>query len=134
MKRLALALLLAGCASKLVFPEPDATWQTSSGQLRYTTATQSLIGEFVVSQRAGHFRLDFSKGGAVPLLRIARNGEHGRAEGALARGQWSGPVEKAPAPLRAWLIDVPEMLAHPAARVDLPGSQPGEKFVFIFNH
>jgi len=125
--------VFAGCATRPVFPEPDASWQTSSGQLQYTTAERSLIGEFVVSQRPGSFRLEFSKGGAVPLLRIARSGEHGRAEGTLARGEWSGPVKKAPAPLRAWLIDVPEMLSRPADRLEIPGTQPGEKFVFVFN-
>lgn len=133
MKRLALCLALAGCTTAPHFPEPSPAWTTHTGQLRHTTAERSVIGEFSATHHGGDFRLEFSKGGAVPLLRIARHGQHARAEGPLARGRWSGLATDAPAPLRGWLIDVPRAFTQPAPRIELTGPQPGERFVFILN-
>ncbi len=142
VNRLALRLLLAGCvvlggcATPLAFPEPDRSWKSYSGQLQYATPARSLIGEFVASQNGkGDFRLEFSKGGSVPLLRVSRHGELARAEGALARGRWSGVAARAPGPLRGWVSEVPAAFAQVAGRtrLEVAGSQPGEKFVFIFN-
>ncbi|MEQ1859896.1 MAG: hypothetical protein ABMA13_08170 [Chthoniobacteraceae bacterium] len=129
--------LLGGCASLPTFPEPDARWMNYSGQLQYVTAERSVIGEFIASRRAGDFRLDVSKGGAAPLLRVARHGDLARAEGALARGRWSGNAGDAPAPLRAWVAEVPEAFARLGTatpqRLVIPGERPGEKIVLIFN-
>ncbi len=133
MKRLALCLALAGCTTAPTFPEPDKSWASSSGQLQYSTAERSVIGEFIASRREGDFRIEFSKGGAVPLLRVARHGEWASAEGAMARGRWSGLAANAPAPLRGWVVDVPAAFARAGGRMEVPGAQPGEKFVFIFN-
>lgn len=137
MKRYFLfCIALVGCASAPTFPEPDKSWTSTTGQLQYSTADRSLIGEFVASTRGDDFRLDFSKGGAVPLLRVARHGDLARAEGALARGRWSGAAASAPAPLRSWVNEVPAAFARAAsgrARIEFAGSQPGEKFVFILN-
>lgn len=136
MKRLALALAFAGCVAPQNFPEPDKSWPSYSGQLRYVTAGRSLIGEFVASAHGDDFHLEFSKGGAVPLLRVARHGALARVEGALARGGWSGAAEKAPAPLRAWVNDVPAAFARTGARetrIEVPGTQPGERFTFMLN-
>lgn len=133
MKRLALSLLLAGCAAAPHFPEPGPAWTTHTGQLHHTTAERSLIGEFTTSHSGDDFRLEFGKVGAVPLLRIARHGQHARAEGPLARGRWNGLVADSPAALRGWLIDVPRAFSQPPSRIELTGPQPGERFVFILN-
>jgi hypothetical protein len=141
VKRLALCLLLAGCvllsgcATSPTFPEPDHSWKSYSGQLQYATPARSLIGEFVVSQNGGDFRLEFSKGGSVPLLRVSRHGELARAEGALARGRWSGVAAKAPGSLHGWVNEVPTAFAQVAgrSRIEVAGTRPGEKFIFILN-
>lgn len=133
---LAAAVLLGGCATPPAFPEPDRSWKSYSGQLQYTNPQRSLIGEFVASQNSrGDFRLEFSKGGSMPLLRISRHGELARAEGALARMGWRGVADKAPGPLRGWVKEVPAAFAQTGSRsrLEVAGASPGEKFVFILN-
>lgn len=145
--------LLAGCASVPPFPEPDSSWKTFSGQLQVVSPERSLIGEFVASRKGNDFRLEFSKGGSVPLIRVSRHEQFARAEGPLARGQWQGVANAAPAPLQGWLVEVPRaftgvqpmMQAAQRAiagtsgpsgkmpsRLEINGAQPGERFVFVF--
>jgi hypothetical protein len=150
---LALAFAFAGCATIPPFPEPDRSWQTFNGQLQYITSGSRVIGEFEVSRRDGDFRLAFTKGGAVPLIRVARHQQYARAEGALARGGWQGTAGKVPGPLQGWINEVPRgfseigpitIAAQSAAhlsggsgsnsprRMEIQGTQPGERFVFVF--
>ena len=159
MKRPALSfaaacVVLAGCATTPSFPEPDKTWQTFNGQLQYITPGSRVIGEFEASSRNGDFRIQFTKGGAVPLLRVSRHQEYAVAEGALARGRWQGKADKAPAALRGWVNEVPRgfsglgpiMTAARGAsrsqgvpggeqprRMEIQGTQPGERFIFVFD-
>jgi hypothetical protein len=131
----AACLALAGCTSLPPFPEPDRTWQTFNGQLQYITAASRVIGEFEVTRRDGDFRLQFTKGGAMPLIRVSRHGQFARAEGALARGHWQGVADQAPAALRGWVNDVPREFSdgNKAGRMEIKGSQAGERFVFVFD-
>jgi hypothetical protein len=150
----AACLILAGCASVPPFPEPDRSWQTFHGQLQYITSGNRVIGEFAASRRDGDFRLEFTKGGAVPLIRISRHQQYARAEGALARGRWLGTADKAPAALKGWLNEVPRgfsglgpvmaaarVAAHQPGmsgsegpqRMEVDGIQPGERFIFVFD-
>jgi hypothetical protein len=150
---LAACLVLAGCSSIPSFPEPDRSWQTYNGQLQYITSGNRVIGEFAASRRDGDFRLEFTKGGAVPLIRVSSHQQFARAEGALARGHWQGTADKAPVALRGWLNEVPRgfsglgpvMAAAKVAaqqpgvirgegpqRMEIDGIQPGERFIFIF--
>ncbi len=154
MKKLLFALLLAGCATAPTFPEPNAQWETFHGQLQYVTAERSVIGEFTATQHASDFKLEFTKGGAVPLIKVQRSMQTARADGPLARGRWWGEAAKAPPPLRGWVDDVPRAFAglepllrrvknaaqpqinvvrSRPSRIEVPGPQPGEKFVFIFS-
>jgi hypothetical protein len=149
------ACLLASCASVPQFPQPNSLWESFSGQLQYVTPERSLVGEFVASRHAQDFQLEFSKGGAVPLMKLARHGAFARAEGPFARGRWQGEAVNAPEALRGWVVEVPRVFASleptmrltanlPRVRVDvdrgrprrieIPGGTPGEKFVFIFAH
>lgn len=101
-----LALLLASCATTVTslheFAEPSA-WQTISGQLAYSDAKVSLIGEVLVRHsRGGDFQLTFTKAGGITLLSLRQDATHGKAEGPLARRGWSGPLGEAPAHLRGW--------------------------------
>lgn len=151
---LATCFVLAGCATVPPFPEPDRTWQTFNGQLQYITAGSRVIGEFEASSRNGDFRLQFTKGGAVPLIRVSRHQQYARAEGALARGRWQGTAEHAPSALRGWVNEVPRgfsglgpvMAAAQLAsqqqgstggerprRMEVQGTQPGERFIFVFD-
>lgn len=159
MNRLAIPLLtaclmVAGCRTIPPFPEPDRSWQTFTGQLQYITASSRVIGEFEASTRNGDFRLQFTKGGAVPLIRVARHQQYAHAEGALARGHWRGVADGSPAALRGWLTEVPRGFSglgpvmaaarlassqqgssgseHPQ-RMEIQGTQPGERFVFVFD-
>jgi hypothetical protein len=140
MKRTALGslagcLVLGGCASLPTFPEPDRSWQTKSGQLQYVTAGKRVIGEVEVSRRGGDFRLQFTKGGAVPLILVSRHGQNARAEGVLARGSWQDLADRAPKALRGWVIDVPREFsrAGDSRRLEINGSQAGEQFIFVFD-
>ena len=146
--------VLGGCATIPAFPEPDATWKTFNGQLQYATTGNRVIGEFEVSHRDEDFRLVFTKGGAVPLIRVSRHQQYARAEGALARGQWQGLANNAPAGLKGWVAELPRafsgldpiMVAARSAgrsqgatggerprRMEIEGTQPGERFVFVFD-
>ncbi len=96
---------LAACqtTSTPQFANPAPDWQTRAGQLAYSGAKMSLIGEMLIrSSTSGDFELTFSKGPGVTLLLIRQNAKFARASGPLARGSWSGPIANAPARLRGW--------------------------------
>ena len=85
------------------FSEPTASWQTKNGQLMYQTAKTTLIGDVLVRfSRSGDFELSLSKG-PVTLLTLRQDASFAEVKGPFAKGGWSGPVEQAPKPLRAWL-------------------------------
>ena len=144
MKRIlsALALIVgfAGCALTPEFSAPDDQWDTFTGQLHYLSPERSLVGEFTAARHGADFRLDFSKGAAIPLLKLSQHGEVLRAEGPLARGRWQGRAEAAPPHLRGW-ARIParfETLQKSPAisrteTLALPGANPGERFTFRFN-
>ena len=146
-------IALAACANSPDFPAPTAQWETFTGQLQYVTKERSVIGEFTAARHSGEFRLEFSKAGAVTLLKLARHGDVLRAEGPLARGRWQGASQSAPAHLSGW-ASVPAgfdgfernaRITSNATRpeivfdrgrpktLSLPGAQPGERFTFHFN-
>jgi hypothetical protein len=148
-----LGIALVGCATVPPFPEPDRSWQTFNGQLQYITTRSRVIGEFEASRKGGDFRLAFTKGGAVPMIRVSRHQQYARAEGALARGHWQGTAAKAPAALQGWVNEVPRgfsgigpilVFAQNAAhltgspgenaprKMEIQGVQPGERFIFVF--
>lgn len=146
-------LALASCATSPDFPAPTAQWETFTGQLQYVTPERSVVGEFTAARHGGEFRLEFSKGGAVTLLKLARHGDILRAEGPLAHGRWQGASDAAPAHLRGWAAvpagfdgfeknsRIPRSGVQPEIVFDhgrpktlaLPGAQPGERFTFRFN-
>jgi len=97
---------VTSCAtiSRHQFSEPTANWQTKSGQLMYRTAQTTLIGDVLVRfSKSGDFELTFSKGPGVTLLSLRQDASFAEVKGPFAEAGWSGPVEKAPKPLRGWL-------------------------------
>jgi hypothetical protein len=101
---LAIAGAIAGCETPRQFATPDASWETHTGQLKFTSAERVLIGEVIVRRRGTEdFQLEFQKGGGIPLMRLRVDATMARAEGPLARGAWQGPPDQAPKPLRGWL-------------------------------
>jgi hypothetical protein len=152
------AALLTGCqtASQHQFATPDKTWKTHIGQLKYSDAKRTLIGDVVVQQRGEQeFQLDFQKVGGIPLLTLREDATTARAEGLFARGSWQGAPDAAPKHLRSWVALRPAFL-HPTPLAIKAGVQnwqgeaksvggklrsvslnfPGEQqtFVFQFNH
>jgi hypothetical protein len=112
------ALTLAGLTSCQTtspahqFAEPKSPWQTRSGQLGYTGAHMSLIGEVLVRYtNTGDFELTFSKGPGVALLSLRCDPNFAQAEGPLARGRWSGPLANVPERLRGWFALRDKILA-----------------------
>jgi len=97
---------LTGCAmvSRHQFTEPAGGWQTRAGQLRFTAPNTSLIADVVVRySNAGDFELLLSKGPGVTLLSLRQDASFAEVKGPIARGGWSGPLDRAPKQLRGWL-------------------------------
>jgi hypothetical protein len=70
----------------------------------YRTDKTTLIGDVLVRfSKSGDFELSFSKGPGVTLLSLRQDVSFAEVKGPFAKGGWSGPVEQAPRPLRAWL-------------------------------
>ncbi len=108
------AALLAGCQTAHPFAAPDKTWKTQIGQLKYSDATRTLIGDVVVRQRgAQEFQLDFQKVGGIPFLTLREDATTVRAEGLFAGGSWQGAPSAVPKHLRNW-IALREAFLHPA--------------------
>ena len=153
-----LAFALCSCAGapqSQQFPQPTNLWESFSGQLQHVTPGHTVIGDVVAARHATDFHLEFSKGGAVPLIKVSRHQQVARAEGPLAHGRWQGDAASAPPALRGWVDEVPRAflsLEHNMViprgptrsrldvdhggprRFEVPGGQPGEKFVFILDN
>jgi hypothetical protein len=123
---------VTSCAttSQHKFSDPTADWQTKSGQLRYQTAQTTLIGDVLVRfSKSGDFELSLSKG-PVTLLTLRQDASFAEVKGPIAKGGWSGPVEQAPKPLRAW-FGLRDKLIHSEDRL-VRYSAGNETFLFRF--
>ena len=86
------------------FSQPNAEWETKTGQLMYRSSRTTLIGEALVRfSKTGDFELTVSKGPGITLLSIRQDATFAEVKGAFARQGWSGLVAQAPAQLRGWL-------------------------------
>ena len=95
---------LAGCQTPHQFATPDQTWKTHIGQLKYSDAQRTVIGDVVVQRRGEQdFQLEFQKAGGIPLLTLREDATTARAEGLFARGSWQGAPSAAPRHLRNWV-------------------------------
>ena len=127
------AALLTGCQTPHQFATPDKSWKTHIGQLKYSDATRTLIGDVVVQQRGTEdFQLDFQKVGGIPLLTLREDATTARAEGLFARGSWQGVPSAAPKHLRSWvaLREAFHRAAPDAPALTFPAAD--QQFVFQF--
>ena len=90
--------------SRHQFAEPTAAWQTRTGQLLYAAPNRSLIADAVVRySNAGDFELFLLKGPGMTLMSLRQDTSFAEIKGPIARGGWSGPLDRAPKQLRGWL-------------------------------
>lgn len=121
---LVLAAALAGCQTPHQFAKPDRTWQTHIGQLKYSDAERTVIGDVVVQRRGEQeFQLEFQKAGGIPLLTLREDATTARAEGLFARGSWQGAPSAAPKHLRNW-VWLRTAFRHPKPLAIKAGDQP----------
>jgi hypothetical protein len=86
------------------FSQPNAGWETKTGQLMYRSPRTTLIGDALVRfSNTSDFELTVSKGPGITLLSIRQDATFAEVKGAFARQGWSGFVAQAPAQLRGWL-------------------------------
>ena len=131
---LALAGMLASCATPHEFTAPDASWKTQTGQLKYTSGGRVLVGEVVVSRKgAADFQLEFQKGGGLPLLKLRMDATTALAEGLFARGSWQGAPDQAPEPLRGWLGLREAFAKRQPDHFTATPRESEDRFDFIFN-
>jgi hypothetical protein len=111
---------LSNCATteRHQFAQPESNWQVRTGQLMYRNAKTTLIGDVVVRfSKTGDFELTFSKGPGMPLLVLRQDAQFAQVSGTFARNGWSGPVDRAPQQLRAWLELRDQILKNPTRNV-----------------
>lgn len=122
-------------ASKAVpppFPKPDARWKTRLGQLQYSKADRSIIGECVASWRGERdSMLEYHAGPGFLLLRLQASGAFVRAEGPLVRGGWQGEKKRIPKHLKGWL-EAAAAMSSSAERIQTHSPETQETFRFVF--
>src|SRR5260370_12787281 len=97
---------LTSCATTSThqFPQPARDWQTRTGQLLYRNPKTTVIADVIVRFSSnGDYELTFSKGPGVNLLFLRQDASFAEVSGPLAGRGWSGPIDTAPPPPRAWL-------------------------------
>jgi hypothetical protein len=127
------ALSVTGCASisRHQFTEPAAGWQTRTGQLMYRSTTVTLAGDVIVRfSKSGDFALIFSKAG-ITVLTLRQDANFGEVKGGLGDRTWTGPVERAPKDLRAWLA-LRDQFLRSANQKTLRYVSGSETFLFRF--
>jgi hypothetical protein len=62
----------------------------------------------------------------VPLIKVSRHEQLARAEGPLAHGRWQGDASSAPAALRGWVYEVPNVFLQLEHNMKIP--RPPDEF------
>ena len=129
----ALLFCLTSCETiRHHFIEPSPNWEAKIGQLLYRGSRTTIIGDVLVRfSKKGDFELTFSKGPGVTLIVIHQDAAFARVEGPLARGRWSGPIDKAPRRLRGW-VSLRNALMQTQKKPMLKQTVGAETFLFEF--
>lgn len=147
MKNASLFPLLAavcgfvGCQTTPL-PDPEIGGHIRTGQMRYSSAERSFVGEFSMRVSPGEFQLDVSKGPGVTVMslrEVARAGA--RVEG--GGRTWQGAANRAPKAVQSWLALDDVFAGRPGdgswtatkrgAQTTVHFPVTGERFVFHFN-
>lgn len=114
------------------FTQPNANWQTRTGQLLYRNANTTVIGDVIVRySKSGDFELTFSKGPGVNLFVLRQDSTFAEMKGAMSGRGWSGPADQAPTQLRGWL-GLRDAIARAKDRRKVTHTSGSETFVFRF--
>jgi hypothetical protein len=114
------------------FSQPNAEWETKTGQLMYRSPMTTLIGDALVRfSKTGDFELTVSKGPGITLLSIRQDATFAEVQGAFARRGWSGPIAQAPAQLHGWL-GLRDQFARARDKKTLRYVSGNETFLFRF--
>jgi hypothetical protein len=99
-----LALLFSACQTVNELPGLGTNARTHEGQMVYQTSRTSIVGDVILRTRPdGEYDLVFLKGG-VQILEIQAHNDQLVATGLFARNGWTGPLDRAPGPLRSWAL------------------------------
>src|SRR5947209_8100767 len=129
-----MTISLTGCATTSThqFAEPKADWQARTGQLLFRNPKTTVIGDVVVRfSKGGDFELTFSKGPGVNLLLLRQDSGFAEVKGPMAGRGWSGPIDRAPQELRAWL-ELRDRIVRAQDRHQVRYVSGSETFVFRF--
>ena len=130
----AFLVALTSCATTSThqFAEPDRDWQARTGQLLYRNQKTTVIGDVIVRfSKAGELELTFSKGPGVTLLVLRQDAGFAEINGPMAGRGWSGPIDRAPQQLRAWL-ELRDAVIYARDRHLVRHVSGSETFVFRF--
>ena len=96
------ALSLGACSALITHPKPTASWTQRSGQVKFSSASNNVVGDIVIRHDADNFLAEITKGPGVRLLTLSAQFGTGkskvlterhalivRATGPLARGGWT---------------------------------------------
>jgi hypothetical protein len=97
------ALFLSACSAIIVHPKPSANATQRSGQVKFTSASEKIVGDIVIHHDGENFLAEITKGPGVPLLTISAKfgtdeksktlpDKHmliARATGPLSHGGWT---------------------------------------------
>jgi hypothetical protein len=99
-----LALILSGCQTVNELPGLGSNAKRHDGQMVYQTSRTSIVGDVILrTSPSGDYDLVFLKGG-VQVLQVQAHGDQLVASGLFARNGWTGPLDRAPGPLKSWAL------------------------------
>jgi len=99
-----LALILSACQTVNELPGLGSNAKRHDGQMVYQTPRTSVAGDVILrTSPNGDYDLVLLKGG-VQVLQIQAHDGQLVATGMFAGNGWTGPVDRAPGPLKSWAL------------------------------
>jgi hypothetical protein len=99
-----LALILSGCQTVNELPGLGSNAKRHDGQMVYQTPRTSIAGDVILrTSPSGDYDLVLLKGG-VQVLQVQAHDDQLVASGLFARNGWTGPLDRAPGPLKSFAL------------------------------